>query len=112
MLRSEEFSTPWLRDQLIDRLLRLSDNAWLTESLQPTGVPKEALEGLLDFFDDTGVLDEPEAHVGAYLRAEEVPAVRVLANAVDLAVDRRDRTTWESASRAARDLVGRLSSRP
>lgn len=67
----DHLQTPWLRDELIDRLSRLADPEWLAAAT-PGGGCSDAIDEILDFFDDTGVLDEPAARIGYGLTGEPV----------------------------------------
>ncbi|WP_432198782.1 SCO4402 family protein [Streptomyces sp. bgisy027] len=80
-----ELQTPWLRDQLVDWLLKIGDRARLEENWVSPG--DSALDHMLDFFDDTGVLDDPVGRVGFILRNEgEVEAMQKLNFVIDRAI--------------------------
>ncbi|WLQ34335.1 hypothetical protein P8A18_13190 [Streptomyces castrisilvae] len=51
--------TPWVRDQLIEYLGRLSDRAWQKENWTSREAADDGLDEMLDFFDDSGVLGDP-----------------------------------------------------
>ncbi|MGV9559217.1 SCO4402 family protein [Streptomyces sp. NPDC003401] len=107
-----ELQTPWLRDQLIDWLLEISDRDRLQEDLASSG--GAAMDRMLDFFDDTGVLDEPVGRVGFILRDEgEVEVMRKLNSAIDQAIQESSGSdvgmihsrSWESVMTAAREAL-------
>ncbi|MFI8201299.1 hypothetical protein [Streptomyces sp. NPDC085937] len=80
-----DLQTPWLRDQLVDWLRQLGDRSQLETLRVPSG--SESLDHLLDFFDDTGVLDDPGARIGYLLRDErEAEAMRRLGLVLDEAL--------------------------
>ncbi|MFJ8532061.1 hypothetical protein [Streptomyces sp. NPDC093591] len=77
--------TPWLRAQLIEWLVKLSDRGWQEGNWTSAG--DSAMDDMLDFFDDTGVLDDPTGRVGFILRDErEVSVMKDLNAAVDRAI--------------------------
>ncbi|MFF1257580.1 hypothetical protein ACFVZT_12220 [Streptomyces sp. NPDC058321] len=83
--------TPWLRSQLIDWLTMLSDRDWqernwvlAAEEERGGGV---TLDAALDFFDDSGVLEEPDGRIGFVLVDEkESAAMAELNSALDAAI--------------------------
>ena len=54
--KTAELQTPWIRAQLIDWLVRLSDKGWQEETWTPRDPGNPGLDEALDFFDDSGVL--------------------------------------------------------
>ncbi|MFH9861392.1 hypothetical protein [Streptomyces sp. NPDC017202] len=80
-----ELQTPWLRDQLIEWLLKLGDRSWLQENWASPG--SVDLDRMLDFFDDTGVLDDPVGRIGFILRDErEAEIVRKIDSIIEQAI--------------------------
>ncbi|WP_424886444.1 SCO4402 family protein [Streptomyces sp. SAI-126] len=110
-----DLQTPWLRTQLIDWLVRLSDGERREENWTSAG--DSVLDQMLDFFDDTGVLDDPTGRVGFVLRGEaEVSAMQNLNSALDRAITspvRNDREivrskSWEAVVAAAGEALSVL----
>ncbi|WP_407697034.1 SCO4402 family protein [Streptomyces dysideae] len=58
---------PWLRTQLVEWLRRLSSREWQERNWLPTARAGVGFDDALDFFDDTGVLDEPSGRIGFIL---------------------------------------------
>ncbi|MFI6964948.1 hypothetical protein [Streptomyces sp. NPDC050149] len=79
--------TPWLRSELLEWLVRLSDQDW-QEEYWAHGAPASAgFDVALDFFDDSGVLAEPNGRVGYILVDEgEVILMNVLKSALDSSI--------------------------
>jgi len=107
-----DLRTPWLRTQLIDWLVRLSDRGRQEESWASAG--ESVLDHMLDFFDDTGVLDDPTGRVGFVLRGEaEVSAMQNLNAALDRAITSPARNdveivrskAWEAVIAAAGEAL-------
>ncbi|MFJ6568005.1 hypothetical protein ACIQNU_11305 [Streptomyces sp. NPDC091292] len=85
--KTAELETPWVRAQLIDWLVRLSDRGWQEENWMPRDPGNAGLDEALDFFDDTGVLAEPRGRLGYVLiDDEEVAAMQMLNSVLDLAI--------------------------
>ncbi|MGW3252456.1 SCO4402 family protein [Streptomyces fungicidicus] len=107
-----ELRTPWLRDQLIDWLRKIGDRGWQEEKWTLTA--DSGLDHMLDFFDDTGVLDDPVGRVGFILRDEgEVHVMRRLNSAIDQAIQASPGSdvgiirsqSWELVVVAAREAL-------
>lgn len=104
--------TPWLRDQLIEWLLKLGGMSRPQENWDSPG--DAALDHMLDFFDDTGLLDDPVARIGFILRGEgEAQAMRKLGSAIDQAIQSNSGSDvevirsgpWESVTAMAREAL-------
>jgi hypothetical protein len=79
--------TPWLREELLDALRKLADEKWLRDAVDRAAEPDSALDQVLDFFDDSGALADPEARVGYILRTgAEASARSQLDDALRLAL--------------------------
>jgi RHS repeat-associated protein len=70
---SANLSTPWLRAQLAEYLGSLVDEQWLSDGLRHSAESGGEFDQMLDFFDDTGVLDEPGGRIG-YILVDETEA--------------------------------------
>ncbi|MEU8549076.1 hypothetical protein AB0C81_19185 [Streptomyces roseoverticillatus] len=82
-----ELHTPWLRAELIDFLVKLSDVEWQEENWVRVCQGSSGLDAMLDFFDDTGVLVEPQGRLGYILADdEEVSAMTALNAVIDRAI--------------------------
>ncbi|MFJ9119450.1 hypothetical protein ACIRJO_28395 [Streptomyces sp. NPDC102394] len=82
-----ELQTPWIRSQLIEWLVRLSDRGWQEENWVSRDPGNSGLDEALDFFDDSGVLDGPSGRLGFVLVDEdEVAAMQALNLALDRAI--------------------------
>jgi hypothetical protein len=81
---------PWLRAQLVEWLRRLSSRKWQENNWLPTAQAGVAFDDALDFFDDTGVLDEPSERIGFILLNErEAVALEELNRVLDGAISGR-----------------------
>ncbi|WP_329276507.1 SCO4402 family protein [Streptomyces sp. NBC_01451] len=58
---------PWLRLQLVEWLRRLCSREWQEKNWLPVAQAGVGFDDALDFFDDTGVLDEPSGRIGFIL---------------------------------------------
>jgi hypothetical protein len=105
-------TSPWIRQEFVECLIGLADEDWLDQALEPNGSPSQALDRVLDFFDDSGVLDEPEALVGRVIEASEVVAVKQFAEVLDQVLDQGEPRSWKDASLAAGELLRVLNLRP
>ncbi|GAA2417951.1 hypothetical protein GCM10010433_16510 [Streptomyces pulveraceus] len=82
--KSTELQTPWIRAQLLEWLVRLSDRSWQEENWTSRGPENSGLDEALDFFDDSGVLAEPCGRLGFVLvDEEEVAAMQALDSVLD-----------------------------
>jgi hypothetical protein len=82
-----KLQTPWVRVQLVDWLLKLSDRGWQENRLTYGDSSGPGLDDALDFFDDSGVLDAPRGALGFVLvNEEEVSAMEELNRALDRAI--------------------------
>ncbi|MDN5385728.1 MULTISPECIES: SCO4402 family protein [Streptomyces] len=82
-----ELQTPWIRAQLIDWRVRLSDKGWQEENWMSRNPGNSGLDEALDFFDDSGVLAEPCGKLGFVLiDEEEVAAMQALNLVLDRAI--------------------------
>ncbi|MER8073127.1 hypothetical protein ABTZ59_33185 [Streptomyces sp. NPDC094034] len=107
-----ELRTPWLRDQLVDWLAKLGDRD--RQEVNWTSAGGSALDHMLDFFDDTGVLDDPMGRVGFILYGEEEANVMgKLKYAIDRAIQATPGNdagmirshTWETVVATAREAL-------
>ncbi|WP_418064298.1 hypothetical protein [Pimelobacter simplex] len=110
--RELEFSTPWLRDQLIERLGELADPVWLTSFVTGASVATTRLDEVLDFLDDTGAVDEPENQVGAFLRGNEVERARSVGAALGAALGGNAPESWTRVAAAAERLLEEITAAP
>jgi len=98
--------TPWVRDQLIYWLLRLSDRGWQEENWGSKKYGDPGLDEALDFFDDSGVLAEPRGRLGFVLIDEaEVVAMEALNSVLDSAISVPSSTDAEILQSTAWDGV-------
>ncbi|MEV6164273.1 hypothetical protein AB0L71_20510 [Streptomyces sp. NPDC052052] len=82
-----ELQTPWIRAQLIDWLVRLSDQGWQEKNWMSRDPGDSSLDEALDFFDDSGVFAEPRGRLGFVLVSEEeVAAMKELNSVLDRAI--------------------------
>lgn len=82
--KDRALQTPWIRSQLIDWLMKLSDRGWQEENWTNEPSSSSCFDDALDFFDDSGVLDEPRGRLGYVLVDEaEVAAMVALNSALD-----------------------------
>ena len=101
--------TPWLRDELRVHLANLSKEQWVTAELDNECRPGDALDEVLDFLDDTGVVDAPETRIGYVLLDEqEAAAMRQLGSILDAALDERAHDRWLEVAAAARKGLAAL----
>jgi hypothetical protein len=116
-----DLETPWLRDSLCHWLERLASSDRRENDRSAGGGEgidtDDEFDQVLDFFDDTGVLDDPVRAVGYILRDDrEVEAMRSLGVACDAVLDLSESTLdaivatsqWEEfvgASRRALDVL-------
>lgn len=104
--------TPWLREELMERLRDLGDIGWLSATLDADGRPEAALNAMLDFLDDTGVVDDPVGRIGYILYDErEATALRRLGAQVEAALSSSEADRWLKVAPAARDALQVLSDR-
>ncbi|MGW6056065.1 SCO4402 family protein [Streptomyces sp. NPDC055189] len=106
--------TPWIRDQLLDWLAKLGDRGWQKENWGNPDAAASTLDEVLDFFDDSGVLDEPSGRLGYVLLDDgEVSAMMALNSALDVVLSSpagsdeeiiRSRA-WGDVVAAARDAL-------
>ncbi|MGW3649315.1 SCO4402 family protein [Streptomyces sp. NPDC000878] len=81
---------PWLRNQLVEWLRRLSSREWQEKNWLPVAQAGVGFDDALDFFDDTGVLDEPSGRIGfILLNDREAVALEDLNRILDGAVSGR-----------------------
>ncbi|MGW6776112.1 SCO4402 family protein [Streptomyces sp. NPDC055037] len=101
-----------MRDQLVDWLVKLGDRD--RQEVNWISAGGSALDHMLDFFDDTGVLDDPMGRVGFILRDEEEASVMgKLGSAIDRAIQAAPGSdagmirshTWEPVVAAAREAL-------
>jgi hypothetical protein len=110
MHRETELQTPWLRQQLIEVLEQFSRLDWLIDSTGDGGFSQE-LDRALDFFDDTGVLDEPGDRIGYILRDQhESDAMETLSDCLSRLLATRDPTDCRRVVSAAGAALNVLSS--
>ncbi|MCX4826000.1 hypothetical protein OG883_40710 [Streptomyces sp. NBC_01142] len=82
--KGHDLQTPWIRSQLIDWLVKLSDREWQEENWASQAPGASDLDEALDFFDDSGVLAEPTGRLGYVLvDDEEVSAMAALNSSLD-----------------------------
>ncbi|MFD0023583.1 hypothetical protein [Streptomyces sp. NPDC058382] len=74
-LDDQDLQTPWIRAQLIEWLVKLSDQDWQQGNWVNVDSDSSGLDGALDFFDDSGVLAEPGGRVGYVLVGDEEVAL-------------------------------------
>ncbi|MET9219967.1 MULTISPECIES: hypothetical protein [unclassified Streptomyces] len=85
--KTANLQTPWIRAQLIDWLIRLSDRDWQEKNWMSRDQNNSGLDDVLDFFDDSGVLAEPRGRLGFVLiDEEEVAAMQALNSVLDRAI--------------------------
>jgi hypothetical protein len=102
MPRDRGLQTPWLREELVDHLMELSDTAWLLSVVDAAGGPTDALDEILDFLDDTGVVDEPAGRIGYILEDDgEVAAMSTLGAELRSALVARADPHWRAVADAA-----------
>lgn len=78
---------PWLRDQLMEWLRRLGSREWQEKNWPPRPRAMVGFDDALDFFDDTGVLDEPSGRIGfILLNSREAAALEELNQVLDEAI--------------------------
>lgn len=105
-------STPWLREELVERLRDLGDLGWLSTALDAEGRPEPALNATLDFLDDTGIVDDPGGRIGYIVYDErEATALRRLGDEVDAALSSSEPDRWLKVAPAALDALQVLSER-
>jgi hypothetical protein len=117
MADRERLQTPWLREQLIEELLKLSDPVWLARVVDTSGRTKAEMDAVLDFLDDTGVVDDPSGRVGHILVDDaEARVLERLGAAVGRASGPPSSETWKAvvlaAGEALRYVTERDSLRP
>jgi hypothetical protein len=101
--------TPWLRDQLRVHLRSLGDEQWVAAELGRNFRPGVALGEVLDFLDDTGVVDVPEGRIGyVLLEAHEAAAMRHIGSVLNAALDEPTRERWQQVAAAARSGLAAL----
>lgn len=82
--KGHDLQTPWVRSQLVDWLVKLSDRDWQEEHWVSQDPRASGLDEALDFFYDSGVLVEPSGRLGYVLvDDEEVSAMAALNSAFD-----------------------------
>lgn len=108
-----DLETPWLREQLVENLRDLASPQWLDAALAGDG---HQLDWTLDFFDDTGVVDEPAGRIGFILLDEtEAAALARLGAALDPALDDHaagaQSPVWQAVASAAQAVLDLFASR-
>ncbi|WP_412775054.1 SCO4402 family protein [Streptomyces platensis] len=82
--RDIDLQAPWIRTQLIDWLVKPSDRGWQEGNWVAHPSSSSRFDDALDFFDASGVLDEPRGRLGYVLVDEaEVAAMAALNSALD-----------------------------
>jgi len=110
MRPNSELETPWLREELLEHLATLSDPAWLSRAIDVNGRANDTMDPLLDFFDDTGVVEEPAGRIGYILLDQnEADALAMLGAAVDEALANPSVKRWHAVAAAAREALTVLS---
>jgi len=105
MRRELDLETPWLRVELVERLTRLADPQWLA-SVTNSGGTSGTLDETLDFFDDTGVLEEPSDRIGYMLLDQlEADAMYALGSALQKALEESAHRDWRPVAHASRDAI-------
>lgn len=99
-----DLQTPWLRDELISRLDQLAGLRWMEGA---TSSERTALlDQILDFLDDTGVLDEPGERIGHILfNQPEADAMTALGIALERVLGPCTDRDWNSVGIAAREAL-------
>lgn len=119
--KGEDLQNPWVRAQLVEWLVRLSDKSWQAENWTPDREGAFDLDEALDFFDDSGVLAEPEGRLGFVLVDDvEVEAMQALNYVLDRVLpqlpsdDTRIIQTqaWSDVVEAAREALAALAVHP
>ncbi|WP_123813530.1 hypothetical protein [Myceligenerans xiligouense] len=98
-----------MREQFIDVLRTMGDASFAEAAAQ--GSNDELVYDILDFFDDSGVLDNPEGMVGHLIYVDEVKSVRRLAVLVEEVVGNSSLEAWKALSPFSSDLAARLVDR-
>ncbi|MBL0888951.1 hypothetical protein [Myceligenerans indicum] len=98
-----------MREQFVDVLQAMGDASFAEAAAQ--GSNDELVYDILDFFDDCGVLDNPEGMVGHFLYIDEVKLVRRLAALVEEVVANSSLESWKALSPFSSDLAARLVDR-
>jgi hypothetical protein len=94
---------PWLRELLLSALAQLAEREWSREA------NASELDELLDFFDDSAVLDDPPECVGLFLYdADEARAITRLAAELDRVIAIRGPAAWDGVAKAACAALARL----
>ncbi|MFI9815505.1 SCO4402 family protein [Saccharothrix variisporea] len=118
--KAEDLEAPWIRDELAAWLAKLGDQAWQEENwTQPPAAAAEytTLDDALNFFDDYAVLDDPPAHLGWFLLAEEeAKTIENFRDALDRAISTQPRSdadlihseVWAPVVAAARRALAAL----
>ncbi|WP_446750740.1 SCO4402 family protein [Streptomyces sp. G7(2002)] len=115
--RDIELQAPWIRTQLIDWLVKLSDRGWQEENWVAYPSSSSRFDDALDFFDDSGVLDEPRGRLGYVLVDEaEVAAMAALNSALDSVLtgdssgdeERIPSQEWGKVAKAANEALRTL----
>jgi hypothetical protein len=111
MRPNSEIETPWLRHELLEHLAELSDPAWLSRAIDVNGRPNDTMDPVLDFFDDTGVVEEPGGRIGYILLDQnEADALATLGVAVGEALENLSLDRWQTVAAAAREALAVLRS--
>ncbi len=98
-------SMPWIRDGLMERLIQLSDIAWLESALSNDG---RGLEDVTDFFDSYVILENPSEQIGYFLLdANEAQLLTDFAVAFD-AAQQFALISWQPVQIAATKLLQQL----
>ncbi|MEV0521878.1 hypothetical protein AB0I66_00485 [Streptomyces sp. NPDC050439] len=80
----QHLRTPWLRTQLIDWLSTMADRDWQEANWSSADANDSAIDEVLDSFDDTRLLEQPEGRVGYILAdSREVAAMNRQRAALD-----------------------------
>jgi hypothetical protein len=103
--------TPWLRRELLEVASKLANRAWLRSSFDTAGRPNRELSAVLDFLDDSAVLDRTQDLFGTILwSGQEVASVSNLATRLDEALATSgDWDAWDRVGRAADGVLSVLS---
>lgn len=110
MPHEADLKTPWIRDELLVQLGRLADVAWLAAATSVKG-GSDALNEVLDFFDDTGALDEPDERIGYFLHDQsEADAMSALSTILQEVLDMGMDRDWNPVTRAAHEALQAMGS--
>ncbi|WP_148016486.1 SCO4402 family protein [Streptomyces sp. OR43] len=119
--KDRDLQTPWVRTQLIEWLVKLSDQNWQEDNWLSVESNSSNLDDALDFFDDSGVLAEPDGRVGYVLVGdEEVALMNSLNSALDSSISSSASSdeeiirsqAWLDVVTAAREALKVMSGTP